>query len=414
MNKIMTCFLNRKVKFVSIFLISILTLGLVGCKGKDTDTAEEKAIREKNNKICQAILQESEAKLEEDYNNEQALADYAGAMVLSHKNEKQQAIENKEEDKFQEAIREDYKKLATYAYAYQNKIPSKDVDWDKIYEGEMKYFAQTGKVTTKSGNSNEGILHTKVKFPSYTFEDDEYEEEEDDELSFPYNTRPRAIILVAVYISKDGLTFIYDVNITQMVMNEVYFKWVDKRLARGDDPNDLVWDIYVKGEWIYEEVPRPFENMPVRDKNNSEYSDKTETVPNENEEKAEEKDDNKENIPENFKTELYVITEQEFATGTMMNMSPMVEMVEIAEDEYIQSVISNIHSVVQSWGFSEGSGSTKVGRSCPIPFGIDAKAAGEQIGVDIIGFLSANGSHYEIIAVTKAANGYIFHYNLEK
>lgn len=108
---------------------------------------------------------------------------------------------------------------------------------------------------------------------------------------------------------------------------------------------------------------------------------------------------------------LGTITEEEFNSGVLFNMMLVTDD---GNDEYAQSVIAAVHSQMQSFGYSEGRGGRMLGRSHPIRFGTDVQAAADSIVSDMFGIMFSGGTCYEFTYVRKAANGYVFDFQVEK
>lgn len=211
-----------------------------------------------------------------------------------------------------------YRELANYVYAYSTKTNPKDNPIEsacKEFEEEFKNsgaygipnsLGTNGKVTVKGTISWEkyGNVFINEEMESPVIGDNDGDDgngtsdnENDDTLEieievecwgFPQNTAPEWIKVVEVIWTEGEVCFVFELDWHQAVANEVYYRWVEKRLAKGIPAEQLTWDIYVKLEWLPEEYPEWFELPTLPNKETEPVQTETEIVPIETETQQEE------------------------------------------------------------------------------------------------------------------------------
>ena len=411
MGKYTTLFHNQRFNLQCLIIVGLLSLGIVGCNERTGSslTVEEKI---EYNDVYQETIEKSVALLEENYTNEQALVDFASASLLSHGSQYEDAVGKDEQTEVTKSIRADYKKLATYAYSCHNNTSPQKVEWEEIYDQSTKAYYQTGTVVAEMDES--GIIGAQSTLPLSNMNQKKASRlvanVDQVDISFPYNTCPPGVEIVGFVIAEFGLTIQVNIDWHQLVANEVYYRWVDDRLARGYDPKELTWDIYTKLDWLREDFPHWFDEPQGEEDAENNVNDKEEVADEDMGDevvKTPEENEPTQEVNQN----LTVITEEEFQAGVMFNT--MVNSL-AADDEFTKAVIDSANSIMGGFGYTNGSGGRMIGRSHPIRFGEDVDTAAGNIAMDMYGILNSGGSCYQFIGVDKAANGYIFKFEVEK
>lgn len=220
------------------------------------------------------------------------------------------------EEEFSSQATNAYRELANYVYAYSTKTNPKDNPMEnacKEFEKEFKHsgtyeipgsLGTNGKVTFEGTVSQEeyGDLFinsgTALPVTGSTDSGNGTNSNGNDETleielivecwGFPQNTAPGWIKLAGITMTADGLTLVFELDWHQAVANEVYYKWVEKRLAKGIPAEQLTWDIYVRLEWLPEEYPEWFVLPTLPDKESEPVQAEPQTIPAETEMQQEE------------------------------------------------------------------------------------------------------------------------------
>lgn len=187
-------------------------------------------------------MEESKTVLEEDYDNEEAIANYVYAFLKYSEKVQEQGEESTEADVDDE--------LLTYLYSYAKNTDPKTIDMEKIYADAEKKISESG--TYEFLDTIPALEEMSIECTIPKTNGSEQDMTEDTELivssnsevyGFPHNTCPAGMWLIGILPEENGVTIVIGVDWHQLVENEVYYRWVDERLAKGMDPNELTWDI---------------------------------------------------------------------------------------------------------------------------------------------------------------------------
>jgi len=252
-----------------VYLIGIICATNVLCACNKTNTVSQ----------YETKINEYQDILNEDYKNEEALANYALTLFqYNHEIGK----EKEETTSFMEA----YTTFSNYSYAYASETSPSEDAFSSVVENYEEQIKETQSLENKKialddsklaiqcsisqsmydEMVSDGIFATETDENEYEDEDDWFDIDklrEEYEAWYPYNTAPADIWIESVTVGNDGIAVVIGINWHQMVANNVYFKWVDKHLAKGDPPESLTWDIYVKLDWLKDDYPEFFAPPPT-------------------------------------------------------------------------------------------------------------------------------------------------------